>query len=136
MIPRARVVILGLLTFSLCSAHQVASQVATRRGEGLVELTGSNSWFAVPTNLNLLRGNSTRVNEVPPPFGSSKDYRIEGAIIGGAIIGTGVGYLAHVSCDSGDCGWETVKYGLLGAAFGGLTGALIGGMITKPEPSP
>jgi hypothetical protein len=69
----------------------------------------------------------------------SRDHRWEGAIVAGAAAAVAFGILMHALCSSSDsgggCFGASLKAGVLGAALGGLTGALIGGSIPKREPS-
>jgi hypothetical protein len=69
----------------------------------------------------------------------SRDHRWEGAIIGGAATAVAFGIVLHALCSStdsgGGCFGDSLKAGALGAALGGLTGALIGGSIPRREPS-
>ena len=69
-------------------------------------------------------------------FGDSRDHRVEGALIGGLVLGIGGALLASAVCSTSDaadknCGASTLKTGLLLGAAGALTGALVGRLFPK-----
>lgn len=69
----------------------------------------------------------------------SRDYRYEGAIIGGVVFGGALAILGHGLCESSDSSRDCTASAVLaffgGGAIGALTGLLIGGAIDK-NPAP
>jgi predicted lipid-binding transport protein (Tim44 family) len=66
-------------------------------------------------------------------FGSPETYRWEGALIGGIIGGLGIGYMFLRVCYD-DCVAQGIVGFVTGAALGGFTGMLIGGLFSKQPP--
>ncbi len=66
-------------------------------------------------------------------FPSAPDHRYEGALIGFATLAIAVAVIYTPLCDESQRNCTTYMIGtsLLAGAAGGLTGALIGGMIPK-----
>lgn len=68
-------------------------------------------------------------------LGNADDYRYEGALIGGVVLGLGgallVGGLCSSSDSSDNCGLKAIEGGVLLGALGALSGALIGGLFPK-----
>jgi hypothetical protein len=61
-------------------------------------------------------------------------YWIEGAIIGGAVLGVATFVLGYLICplaEDGNCVAEAARGGTLMAFVGGMIGALIGGGVDK-----
>lgn len=74
-------------------------------------------------------------------FGHPKDHRLEGAIVGGVVVGAGLALFSNALCGLGDepasqCAGLVFEYFLLGGAIGGLLGALVGSTFPKPSPAP
>lgn len=71
-------------------------------------------------------------------FPRAPDYRYEGAVIGFATLAIAVAVVYSPLCDASQRNCTTFMIGtsLLAGAAGGLTGALIGGMIPKAKRTP
>lgn len=71
----------------------------------------------------------------------AQDYRWEGVIVGGALVGIGAGVLAYGLCSEnepsadggGSCVGRSLLGALLGAGVGVALGGLVGGLIPKGE---
>ena len=72
-------------------------------------------------------------------FPKAADHRYEGAILGIVLIGGGAAILGRGMCESSEldknCGWETLKFALVGSLAGGISGALIGAAFPKRQRS-
>lgn len=67
-------------------------------------------------------------------FGSPKDYRWEGVLIGGLLLGVGGAVVGWGACSElgGDgCLYPTVGLGLVGGLIGAVVGGFVGGSIPK-----
>lgn len=66
------------------------------------------------------------------------DYRWEGIVVGGVVLGVGSAVLFHGFCDDGQgrasCALRAIEGALIGAVVGAGVGGLIGGLIPKKNP--
>lgn len=69
-------------------------------------------------------------------FGNPSDYRWEGVLIGGVVLGVtatifGASYCAEDNAANRSCVWPAVGLGLAGGTVGAVVGGLVGGLIPK-----
>jgi outer membrane lipoprotein SlyB len=75
-------------------------------------------------------------------FPPAPDYRWEGLVVGGVIVGALGAMLGGGFCGYDDsavnknCTWQTIEGFVIGALVGGVTGGLLGSAIPKPPPDP
>ena len=73
-------------------------------------------------------------------FPPAPDYRWEGLVVGGVIVGVLGARLSAGFCgydDSGakeNCTWQTIEGFAIGATVGSVVGGLLGSLIPKPPP--
>jgi hypothetical protein len=121
----------SILLFSSARAlAQTPLAEGLRPGPSVLRVSIINDWRQSPLNYD--SSDST----------SHPSYWLEGALVGGALGGLGLTAFALAACSDSDSGSTGPCWGnvLLGAGFGfagGATlGALLGGLIPKPERSP
>ncbi len=76
----------------------------------------------------------------PRLFPEAPDYRWEGLVVGGVVVGVFGAALGGGLCGYDDsasqpnCLWPTIEGFMLGALIGGVTGGLLGSLIPKTPP--
>jgi hypothetical protein len=82
---------------------------------------------------------TARTSRLFPP---APDYRWEGLLVGGVLVGAFGAALGNGFCGydeiqpKGSCVWPTVEGFAIGAVVGGVTGGLLGSLMPKAPPSP